>query len=177
MKTFLSKSCFNKRLQAFTVLIVILTAISPGLRAQSLIEGLGGVKTNFRFTMDSGEMPIIEQAILKRGVSDYNYNDTGDSGYGYGYGLQTFHLEFITKSAMNEKYRSKNRMKRKFYEIKLLDETNTLLLIIKMKLREVVKVSNGDDLFTYSINLKKIPMVLLDRAKIININIIKKGKM
>lgn len=174
MKKILIKS--NLRQKSQVILIIMLIAISPNLHAQSLIERLGGVKTDFQFTTDSLEMPIIDQVIIKRGVSDYNYNDVGDSGYGYGYGLQTLHLEFITKSAIIERQRSDKRERNSLYEIKLMDKKGALLLIRKLKLRELLKVSNGDDLFTYSINLKKIPMVLLNKTKTINIDKIRRGK-
>lgn len=176
MKRFMSESNLRKKCQRFIVLISILISTIPSLYSQSLIENLGGVKTDFQFTTDSVEIPIIEQAILRRGVSKYNSGIVSDGGYGYGYGLQTFHLEFITEAKITERYRSGKRSNRKHYEIKLWDENDSLLLHIGIQLSELRKVSNGKNLYTYSINLNRIPIVLLDKTQKINIDKIKKGK-
>lgn len=176
MKKLMLESNFRKKFQTLTFLVIVLVAFIPDLYSQSLIEDLGGVKTNFIITTDSVEMTILEQAIIKRGVRNYKARIFDDGGYGYGYGLQTFHLELITKAEFVEKYRREKRSYQKYYTIKLFDKKDTLLLNKEIELSELKKFSNGDDLFIYSLDLRRIPIILLDKTTTINIDKIKKGK-
>lgn len=115
MKKLMLESNFRKKFQTLTFLVIVLVAFIPNLYSQSLIENLGGVKTNFIITTDSVEMTILEQVIIKRGVRNYKARIFDDGGYGYGYGLQTFHLELITKVEFVEKYRREKILSKILY--------------------------------------------------------------
>ena len=148
----------------FIAFLIIVNLISFESNAQSLTEKLGGVKTDFIFISDSAEMNIVDQAILKRGFS--NYGSYSDGAYGYGF--QTFYLEFMTTSKIKERY-SKNRKLITHYKIDFLTKNDSLLSSFTLYSSGVIKISSRENLQTYSINLYKIPIILLERTKKIRI--------
>ncbi|MCB0374618.1 MAG: hypothetical protein KDD04_01740 [Sinomicrobium sp.] len=172
---------------------MLLFQAGTAVRAQSLVEKLGGATTDFIISTDYLTFPVESQAIIQRGVNNVKTGGYKDEyGYGYGYGFQTWHLEFTTTGKIVEYYRKTKEMKTvlteltdldnnqvlprfqtapdiKFYELQLTDENKRLLLKIELSESEIKMVSNGEDLYTYSINLKKIPIVLLDKARHIHI--------
>ncbi len=165
---------FFKTRTLFFFLIIILGSICPNIYAQSLIEKLGGVKTDFVFATDSIELHIVDQAIIQRGFSDFNVRTNSSNSYGhaYGYGLQTFHLEFITTSDLKTYEKFKNKPDKAIYDIKLYDENDTLLLnfgVLFGKSKATTKISG---MISYSINLIQVPLILFDRVKKIDITLI-----
>ncbi|MBR8537792.1 hypothetical protein KDU71_19630 [Carboxylicivirga sediminis] len=154
-----------------TVTIIVLVLISAGMQAQSLVEQTGGVKTSFTITSSGIELPITAQAMVKRGISKYDYRSSFDSGYGYGYGMQTWRLEFTSTSGISEKHIPKEgSKKRRYYQCKLYDTDDQCLLDTQLELGDVIMVSNGDLLQTYSINLNSIPIILLEKTKEVQID-------
>lgn len=173
-------------------LTVLFLHTGTSVRAQSLIEKLGGANTDFVIATDYLTFEVEAQAIIKRGVNNVDVSGYKDEyGYGYGYGFQTWHLEFTTKGKVVEYYRKTREIKPVveemtdqdnsevlprfqtapdilFYDLQFTDENDKVLLKIPLSESEVKIVSDGaeeDPLFTYSINLKKVPMVVLNRTK------------
>ena len=142
---------------------------------------VGGIKTDFIIITNTIEIPVVAQALLKRGISNYKsdyglYHD-GAYGHAYGYGLETFHFEFATTTTLTEIYRNKENVGEKYYEIELLDENDKSLMITELDFDDVKIVYNGVDLTTYSINFNKIPLILLDKTRKINIQRIRTHKL
>jgi hypothetical protein len=136
--------------------------------AQSLIEKLGGIRTDFEIRSISTDVPVLSQAIVKRGMHRSRYHNGLDEAYGYAYGVQTYYLEFSTNSKLHERYVSK-KGRWTYYEVKLYDNSGKLIMEKKIDNHMVAISSNGDDLRTYSLNLKEIPLILLDQTKKITI--------
>lgn len=160
------KNLFNLS-TSVCILITMMVTVETA-NAQSLIEKLGGVRTEFVIRSISTDVPVLSQAIVKRGMHRSNYSTGLEQAYGYAYGLQTYYLEFSTNSKIHERYVNK-KGRRTYYEIKLFDNLGKLILVKNIGNHMVKVSSNGDDLRTYSVNLKEIPMVLLDQTKKIEI--------
>lgn len=146
--------------------------------AQSLVEELGGVNTDFKIISDSVEMDVLSQAIVWRGIRkmdthrsqwvDSDYEAAHSSAYGYGYGLRALHLEFLTTSTISKEKRI-DRIGLDYLELKLFDKDQKLLLKTRMTLKSLKRTSNLADLTSYSLSLIDIPVIILDRAESINI--------
>ena len=162
-----------------TIIFVISLFIFPGqnIFAQSLVEKVGGVETDFKIYNDTEEMPVIAQVIIKRGyLKKHSIVKTGfenSYGYAYAYGLETFRLEFITTMPLKvpEKIKFK-KVKRKYYYIKLTDSDSNIIAIVKTDYDHVSSVTNNNGLYTYSVNLKNVPIILLDKSKRIDLDVI-----
>ncbi len=63
----------------------------------NLIDKLGGIKTDFNFSVNGMPVDVHSQYLVKRGM--YHYNTYGSEvyryGYGYGYGLESLYFEMI----------------------------------------------------------------------------------
>lgn len=146
------------------------------------MENLGGVNTNFEFSSDSVELTIIDQAIIQRGFYAFNFdkdksvsNSNANAygyGYGYGYGLQTFHLEFITTSEIKQVIAYETKPVEAKYSIKLYDDKNILLVNFEVLYRDSKATPQTSGISSYSINLNRIPIILFNKTKRIDITII-----
>jgi len=65
----------------------------------SLIEQLGGIKTEFAFFNNGKALEVSSQYLTKRGKYNYDCHSErvhdGGAGYGYGYGLQGLYFEIL----------------------------------------------------------------------------------
>lgn len=160
------------------IVLFLLVASSSYLYSQSFIEKIGGVSTNFLFSSDSIDLQIIDQAIIQRGYSNFSVDEDKSvsnsyaNAYGYGYGLQTFHLEFITTSEIKQIVAYETKPIQAKYNIKLYDDKNTMILEFEVLYRESKATSKLSGMTSYSINLYRIPMILFDKTKKIDITII-----
>lgn len=164
----LSNPKIKNKYQVVILLFAFLLS-STGVNSQSLVKNFGGVKTNFKINLNSEDISVIDQVIVQRGTREYNSYSFSEGAYGYGYGLQSLYLEFITDTKIEMKDVPDRKVWRTRYEIKLVDEQNSTLLILKVKFNKLRILSNGDDLFTYSLNLREFPLVLLDRTRKLSI--------
>lgn len=142
------------------------------------MENLGGVNTNFEFSSDSVELTIIDQALIQRGFYDFKFDEDKSvtysyaNAYGYGYGLQTFHLEFITTSEIKQVIAYETKPIQAKYNIKLYDDKNILMVNFEVLYRESKTTSQTSGMSSYSINLNRIPVILFNKTKRIDITII-----
>lgn len=164
--------------QFVVIVFFLLIASASYLYSQSFIEKIGGVSTHFEFSSDSVNLSVIDQAIIQRGYFDFNFdqdksvNNSYASAYSYGYGLQTFHLEFITTSEIKQIVAYKTKPIQAKYNIKLYDDKNTKILEFEVLYRESKVTPKLSGMTSYSINLYRIPMILFDKTKKIDITII-----
>lgn len=154
--------------QSFTLfLIIAICTISNLSYSQSITEKLGSIKTDFYIYIDSTELTILNQIIIKRGQSksDYGNCNSDNESYGYAYGVETFHLEFICKE--NFKIKSNNPFNRSKRRIEFYNEWNEL--IISKSISNIERISEKEDMNILSIDLKNIPIVILDYIQTIKI--------
>jgi hypothetical protein len=160
------------------IVFFLFAATTSHLYSQSLIEKIGGVSTSFEFSSDSVDLPIIDQAIIQRGYFDFSFDrdksviNSYASAYGYGYGLQTFHLEFITTSDIKQIVAYDTKPVQAKYNIKLYDDKNTMILEFEVLYQESKATPKLSGMTSYSINLYRIPMILFNKTKKIDITII-----
>ncbi len=161
-----------------TITLLSVAISTNKAHSQKIISALGGIDTNFVIQSDSTKLDVLKQCIIKRGKykSDYGFSDyqnesrgTGSYGYGYGYGLQVIYLEFVSYSKIKIVTKINPVSDKEFYQVDLFDTKDKLLLKVKLNLDYIKQNTNYDDLTTYSINLNKIPIVLLDITKTIEI--------
>ena len=141
---------------------------NPALFSQSLLEQLGGIHSNFIITSDSISMEAEEQILIQRAVSDGDTEHIGDGTLKYGYGYRSLHLEFLSNKTIQ--FNSLFGRKRKFCQLKLYSD-QTLLALVNLKAKDVRMISNQADppIYSYSINLKSIPIVSLDKTLTIDL--------
>jgi len=160
------KSKSNFRI--YLILFIALLTNSNGIFAQSLIDKLGGVTTEFTFTSLSTKLPVSSQSIIKRGHYDSKSYTGSEEASAYGYGLQTYHLEIISSDEVVEKYKDK-KGRRKYYEMTLLDENNNTIMIVNFYNDDVRIYKHEKDIISYSFNLYDVPLILFDKTKKIDI--------
>jgi len=156
----------NSKLLAFCLFLFMVS----NLHAQSLFEKLGGIKTDFIIISDSTELNIISQGIIKNSFYDSNYSTSENQSYGYGYGVECYYLEFITDVIIKPIIRRSFLFNHEFYDIQCFDESGNCILKESIRVNQCKKASNNNNLYSYSINLHSIPIVIMDITKKIVIN-------
>lgn len=164
-----------KQLYFLTVLVLC----SLSLSSQSISEQLGAVKTNFIITSNSLTLNI-EQILIPRAVAKSGHyttpsmnvsytklqNSTAPQIHTYGYGYQSFHLEFIAEKQIST-IRA-NGKKRTYYLLHFLDINEELISSFELSSAMVNFIPNKGSKawsYIYSIDLKNVPIVVLDRTQ------------
>jgi len=153
------------------ILLLLAMACSSLIFGQQLLEKLGAVPTEFTFMLQADTLQITDQYLLRRAVSlaktehDVDYGDNLAYGYGYGYAYESFHLEFALKGLPLD-HVSKNGQA---YTILLKGENDQNLGFKVNNLYKVRKLSTGnvEDHYFYSINLKEMPLTILNHCRTI----------
>lgn len=178
----------NSKLLAFCLFVFLVS----NLQSQSLFEKLGGIKTDFIIKSDSTELNIISQGIIKNSFYESDYSTSVNQSYGYGYGVECYYLEFITDVKIKPIIRRTFLINFEVYNIQCFDESGNCILKESVmghtckktsnenpvqpnphtatNVRIVKKTSIDNTLYSYSINLHSIPMIILDKTKKIVIN-------
>ena len=147
-------------------LIIVLQLFSfTDLVSQNLVESIGGYKTNYIITSDSIVINNKSQVLIRRAES--NHISSANAGYGYGY--ESLHLEFISKDSIVTIERSKRSLF-PFYVIQFYDVENSLIAQKYLMKNDIDILKNKENLIkTYSIELKDIPVSVLEITKKVNI--------
>ncbi|MEM1124123.1 MAG: hypothetical protein AAGJ18_27045 [Bacteroidota bacterium] len=137
--------------------------------AQSLVEKMGGISTDFAITSDSVTFRIAAQCLIRRAISYHRETELLIDDYGYGFGYQAIHLEFISAQRISER-KGKGR-KRVFYWLEFFDHQNQLVSALEIPFNHLRQIKNEvrPVSYTYSINLERIPFVLLANTTRINL--------
>lgn len=161
----------NLRTGLKTIILVISISISSFKSySQNISTQLGAIKTNLLFSTDNNPLRIKSQIIIKRGMLKARANTLSESSYAYGYGLQSLHLEFISHNGIEKKYLNrKERGFNKSHVIKFINKNNEIILEKKLGENMIEENIYNNSLFTYSINLFSIPVILLDDTERIDI--------
>lgn len=146
------------------------------LLGQTVTEKMGGVKTAFIITSDNLNLDLLDQMIIKRGEGTYyaelSSDPYGEGGMGisYGIGKETFHLELMSFNAIGKRD-SKQKGNRGRFLIQFYDNQNQPICNILVPPKDLISTvdSENPQFFMYSINLARVPLVILDHTKRINI--------
>jgi len=150
------------------IIVTLLLLVSTVVAGQSLTEQLGGIRTDFTIYFQSEKVDVVDQLIIHRGLSKYNYEEEPimEYGYGYGYGLQTLRLEVMTRASLATDVRKR----RYYYRIVLFDKDGSQLSSLNISQSDLTVIEG--DINAYSINLQHIPMILLDHASSVDIEVV-----
>ncbi|MGD1848567.1 MAG: hypothetical protein ACFB10_24510 [Salibacteraceae bacterium] len=147
----------------------------------SLLSHFHGLETQFEITSNAIAYPVIAQAVVKRGYSNFEPNkpltEFSEGGVGYGYGNQTLQLELLTSQPLRKQTVVRSQKKRQYVKVRLYTEDGATLMekeLLKSNLK--VKTSGVSLFITYVLNLEDIPVILLDRAKKIDLTLIQTQK-
>ncbi len=126
---------------------------------------IDGYKTNYIITSDPIVINSKSQVLIRRAESDFYSSSNG----GYGYGYESLHLEFISKDSIVTVERTKRSLY-PFYVIQFYDAENNLLAQKYLKKSAIDILKNKENpIKSYSIELKDIPVPVLEITKKINI--------
>lgn len=153
-----------KQLNFLTFLILC----SLSLSSQSISEQLGGIRADFLITSDTLTLSTGQQILIQRAEAKYNQyiNASGSYGAGYGYGYQSFHLEFIAKKSIS--IIRANGKKRTYYLLQFFDKNEELISSFELSNAMINFTPNKGSKawsYIYSIDLKDVPIVVLDRTQ------------
>lgn len=141
------------------------------LTAQSLMEKLGAVPTQFVFMLQSDTLKITDQYLLRRAVSlaktehDVDYGDNLAYGYAYGYAYESFHLEFAVMGLPLDHVNKDGSN----YRLELKGEKGQNLGFLRCNLYKVEQLHDQPSYphYFYSINLKSMPLTILNHCRTI----------
>ena len=145
---------------------LLLLSLPALLVAQTpLGERLGGVTTQFTIITDS--LVILndsEQLLIKRGVRDFNRDING----AYGYGYESIHLEFLADQPIENPGgrvpRANQRLRVRFFDPDMRE-----IARMRLKAEAVTAVASTGLRVIYSIDLRGIPLPLLELTKAIDL--------
>ena len=163
------------------MIIVLLVLVAFGVKSQTISEKLGGVVTNFEITSASQPINVTNQIILKRNITKYQEEDD-DNEYAV---YEKYYFQLISESELIE-------TKRKMIKKEVLLKSNIdfqlyayFVILFDEKggvIHEFTSKRNGGftrdyysdkvGYYTYSIDLRGFPLILLDKVKRIDIQII-----
>lgn len=163
------------------IITVLLVLVAFGVKSQTISEKLGAVSTNFKITSASEPINVTNQIIFKRNVTKYNEDDD-DNEYAV---YERYYFQFISENQLVKSDRSNIKKEalvksnHNFYPdgyfVSFLDENN---FVIYEFTRETGVRFNRDyntgkgGFFTYEFYLSGFPLLLLDKVKRIDIQII-----
>lgn len=149
--------------------------------AQTTTDQLGAVDCNFSFYSNSVHLDVIKQSLIERATAVARKSEIENESYGYAYAYTEWHLEFVSNNAIQSRYRTDDELKsrRQQYHLQFYNKTGDLLMETyigkdKLKLWKG-KVDNGiTSIYTYSLNLVNLPLILLDNVSAIQIEFIER---
>ncbi|WP_461638758.1 hypothetical protein [Labilibaculum euxinus] len=160
---------------------LLLFFIVFGAKSQTISEKLGAVSTNFKITSASQPLNVTNQIILKRYITKHNKKDD-DSEYGI---YERYYFQFVSVNKLVASDRSDIKKEalvksnHSFYKydyfISFFDENDFLIYEFT---RDAENRFNRDynlgkgGYFTYEFYLSGFPLVLLDKVKRIDVQII-----
>lgn len=162
----------------FRILSIFLLSFSlsysPSLFGQTITEDMGAVKTDYLITSEDLNLELIDQIIIKRGEGTFYTGSEavgeGGAGYGYGIGKETFHLELMSLNPVRER-QTKNRWHSGMFLLQFYNTQNQLICNVMVPAKDVILTSEKENplFYLYSINLARVPLVVLDHTNRINI--------
>lgn len=150
---------------------ISLMSASTTVHSQTISESYEAHPTSFRITSDTLDLSPTVQQIVERGQTDRGIYSGSESSYAYGMGYRSLHLEFqcaqtlVTQKRYDQRYR-----KREIIELQLFDQDGQQLARQELDLGYLRQVTDArKTLYTFSLDLKSIPLILLDQTEHINL--------
>lgn len=164
MKSLHTKYHFTR----IALFVLFASLITLELSGQSLIEKLGGVKTDFIISSIENNLEIEAQYILRKGTSETGRLQLADEG-SYGYGYSPFYFEFMTKD--NIQIRNKRGRNQEYFSVEFYDAQDQILAQYRWDLEsiDIVTTKQEPSYKIYSLNLEGVPMLVLEKTRRINL--------
>ncbi len=161
-----------------TLLITLFSTLCFYSSSQTITDQMGGVDCNFTFTSNSYNLDVIKQTLLERPKAVSKSSALENESYGYAYAYTEWHLEFVSNTSIKSRERNmeEGRNRRQKYHLEFYNKTGDLLMetyISKDKLKLWQGKAGNGIIYTYSLNLINVPLILLDNVTNINIEYIK----
>lgn len=138
------------------------------LTSQTLMEEIGGVRTNFTIVSDTLWLDTDEQFLIKRATKEINLEEFDDGTLQRSEAYESYHLEFILPGKIQTI--RKIGKSREYYFLEFFTDGDQLILSVELQPKEIKSTTNWKDteLVAYSINLQQVPLVILDRTLKLN---------
>ncbi|MBL4561719.1 MAG: hypothetical protein JKX79_12135 [Labilibaculum sp.] len=160
----------------YTVLLVFVVL---GAKFQTIAEKLGAVPTNFEITSRMLDLNVTDQIVLKRNITHHDRIDDAYAVY------ERYYFQFICEKKPLTTNRNKlkeealDKRNHDFYSggyfVSLFDEKAYVIYEFSREQSGVFARdynSGKGGYFTYSIDLRGFPLILLDKVKRIDIQTI-----
>lgn len=158
-------------MKQFIFLAVFLFASS--LPAQSIREHTDALATNIIVSTENSVFSTGSPILIKRSEGyyhsrsdrdvDFDFDTSSSYGYDYGYGYTSWHLEFVGNrdiSTSGKKYR-----------LSFINSEGQNIGIIRVQKKEINVIAGlMKPPFFYSVDLKEVPILLLEQTARIDIN-------
>lgn len=148
----------------FLLLFTVSTSFSF---SQNISEDIGGVSCTFSIVSDGIDLEVKKQLMIMRAERRTEVSSLDNSSYGLGLGYSEWHLEFTAEKEITyrKKESDENIAHRGKYCIQLIDSDKTILIKTYVT-ADCLKQWNGgtkeDPIFTYSLDLLDLPLLLMD---------------
>ena len=143
---------------------------SSNIKSQSIINNFGGIETEYIIYSDTLDLEVEEQILIKRAVSNHKHYIQSESGYGYGYGYSAIHLEFISKHSITSVNQKGKWPYLTYFKITLYSNSDIPLYLVNVLHVSSQYIAIGQNTkYIYSIEVKNIPVLILEKAHKINI--------
>lgn len=156
-----------------TILSLFLFLNALTLSAQSLSEQMGGVNSTFELYSGDSTLELFSQVLIQRAIAKQQVRQDENHSYGLGLGYVSWHLEFVSKTKIGSRPRSREERSKNYrYAIEFINRTgdkllSTYLTLDRMRMWEGT-VTN-EPIYTYSLDLITLPLLILDNTKSVNI--------
>lgn len=158
--------------QLSNVLLVSVMLAPILLSSQSIAEKLGGVITTMTISSDSVLLNQDKQLIIKRATKHTQSNNALTGGR-FGYSLHSFHLEFSSEHPIQRRKESRAlSLNDHYYSLDMINDEGATFRDIHLKLDDIRVIQgskNNQSFYTYSIDLKDIPLVDLNHMVKLNV--------
>ncbi len=146
---------------------------SSNLSAQSLLDKIGGIPTQFVITTNSIPIEVENQVLFQKDMTNhkYVYNLRGNiDEVFHGNKKSVFYLEFIASDKISNGMDKPN--KKKNIAVRVYDQDNNELnLTSSIDYRPLYKIAtmNVSDNYVYTIDFEDAPLLLLSKVNRIDI--------
>lgn len=174
MKIDVGQPIKTKNLIMKSILAILLVFSSFSLFAQTVGDDLGTVSCEFDIHSGSNELDIRKKVLVRRATTEGVSSNYENQSYAYGYAYSEWHLEFISNTPIGSRKKASEEdyLKRGKYCIQLLNLNGDVLMktyLIKDDLRSWEGAIDDKPIYTYSLDLINIPLVIIDDVDALNI--------
>ena len=83
-----------------TLALFIFLFLSSSLFGQSTLNDMETVNSSFSITSNNFLLDVSKQIMIKRPFANYKVSSAENESYGFAYAFTSWHLEFVSKSAI-----------------------------------------------------------------------------